>query len=785
MMKRTVLAILSLLVLAAPAAAGDNRKSVEAKLFDAYYKEQVKRDLPKARELYEWVFKAGDAWPDLRIRAKLGLARVAARTGGDAAAEQEAAKILVRKHEKEITVKVKVVLERDFEETRRLIAEYQKSDGADAQITDCINRLVQGPNTSSGQAAVKDLLLFGDRCVPQVAEALRADRPHIVSAAAQVLVRLDTDLAAEALLAAFTDEKTRYRTLLVRQLEGGTSKQAELFRKALVDSSREVRVAAAHALSYAMTNHDQRLREVAVGSLGNPDAEVRRILVGSHRNWTAADLLRAAHRLMDDVDPEVRKEVVDLLGPSMPAAHDVPPDVQKLAVDLFRIDDAEVRNRLVRFAIDAGGEVARKVVVLGLADESEEVRSTTIRFMSHVAWSPEFLPALVASIEKTVLSDREREWRSRFREAMRRLESAKKTVENGALLVDLAKTISEEAPEARRRLALPDVLAALRTHPVETKVESYRVLRRPEEQLLWFQIFESYTSRHLQPLVLEALGSKNDRVRAAAVEALVRIGDPELVAKRMAALMSDPAPGVRTVAIEATLPRLSGEELSREVLKALGDSNGTVKYHAIGAIARVPGISWEEPLLEAVRGDPERWGQLAVAAVAKRGEPELTRRILGRVLEAMRDCREKVRASAWAAAESALSDGAILDALENGPAPFKLWAADIAAKRHLLDAWPLLLELKGQGKAYEKALTEIRDYHLRLKEYLDLRDTKGEDLYAKADALGRSGDELQMIAACHAYAALGGPRAISRLLDLVRNPNANVRQAALEALKKL
>jgi len=785
MKSKALAAILALLIVTAPALAAPDRADLEKKLFEAYWLENGKRDLDAARDVYTEVSKSAAEWPDLRIRATFGMARIAARSGLDIGARLvDMAETLITKFPEKYDEQVLAMLTRELEDTKKVVEKYATADEVDAQIARFVEILAQGPDSRNGKAAVADLLLFGDLAVPRVAEGLHAKHPRAVAGAARVLVRLDTDLAAKALGAALSDPKLLYRAQAVRELGSGTGRHRRLFEQALADPKREVRFAAAIALGLAVAKH-QTLASEVVKALGRDDADLRIRLLSVKMVWNTAEILRTADRLADDPDPGVRYRIARLIS-FLDTAEEVTYENLARIPGLFRIRDVGARKNLLSYAVRKGGDVAKQAVLRALVDDDKDLRRYAVSYIRgrSVAWTEEYVPALLASAEKIVLSEHVGTWSHSAQQTFLLLDRGKKNEENGMRFVALLGRLAKNALEDRRALAMGYLYGQLGKYPASVRLAAWDVLTRDGDRAYWLATLAGGLEDGVEERARAALDSQDPRLRVAALKALGRFQSDKTVLPLLVALTRDPNVKVRGRALEAALPLMPPEERQKAIVRALGDEDRSVRLTAVQGLRYLAGEDWHVALIDAVRKDPAHLSYPAMKAVVEMGNADATRRIFAGILEVMEGQSGYTLAAVWEVAGDVLTDRTVLEGLRHPEDPVRHWAADIASKRHLLDAWPILLSLQNTDH-YRKNLEQIRSYHLGMKEYLDFRDSGGEDLYAKAEALSMSDRVEHRIAACHAYAVLSGSRALARLLDLVRDEDQFVRAAALEALKKL
>jgi HEAT repeat protein len=792
-MKIALIAALALAVLTTPILAEGEREEVEKMLFEGYYLEHGSREFGKAKAVYEllaWEYE--DDFPDLAARAYIGLFRLAIRRGDEKAEKFMAGvEAAIKFAAKTSNAEVVAALNKEFDAAKVMLSAVPGEDTIASRIGRFIETLDQGPDSNNGKHAVADLVLFGDRAVPAVAAKLRSDHPRGVAAAARVLVRIGTDTATAALTAGISDPKGIFPAQIVSELAKGDPQHASAVSAALGDRRPAVRSAAATSLLALFRKTGGRSSELwealLRGVSAGPARERLLLLSLSPGYWTPEATIRLARVVKDDKDPQVAARLNDIVAIGLKYRSGLSEEDLATLPSLMGLASPPARTRVLATAIDAGGDVALSVVALALDDEDASVRQNArhaIHFQ-RVPWSDRFVVPLCASFTRSLMTEPTNKWSNSARDLQTLLPKLERNDENGMRLVALLKTALDEGAEDRRGIAAGYLYPVLADFSEKVKLAAYGVLTRDKDRAVWFKRLGPTAGKPVVDLAGKALASPDADLRSAAVVVLGRLGDDRVLITNLKPLVNDQEPKIRRAAVHALMPRVSVEFRRDLALKAIADTDLTIRLTGVKALIVTPITEWYEPLLEAVAKDPNGLAVAAVQAVAAQGDHVATRRFLAKVLLAAENASAQVRANAFFGARDALTDQMILDALRSDSQLMVRSACIIAVDRHLLAAWPVMLDIQSKFTFVATYLKRLRDYHVGMKEYLDVRDTEGEDLYAKADDLARSKEPQHRVAACYAYAALKGPRAMSKLLDLVRDEEGSVREAALAGLKKV
>ncbi|MHC4859317.1 MAG: HEAT repeat domain-containing protein, partial [Planctomycetota bacterium] len=256
-MKRALLTAVVLAVIALPATAQeDARKKAEAAFHKARYEETFKGNLLAAKEAYEefaFEYESSEHAQDLVLRAYLGLARIAARTGKDAKPFLRTAEGLLEAM-KFADERDREILLKKIRDAKALAAGPGEPDAVTAQIRVLLDALGESP------AAEKALVLFGSRAVPHLSKALRSSDPVKVSAAARILVKAKAEEAVGALVGALDDRDLLFPAQLVTPVKDGGPAHAPVIEAALKHPSSEVQEQAVSALRALLGYHPSSSR---------------------------------------------------------------------------------------------------------------------------------------------------------------------------------------------------------------------------------------------------------------------------------------------------------------------------------------------------------------------------------------------------------------------------------------------------------------------------------------------------------------------------------------------
>jgi HEAT repeat protein len=305
-----------------------------------------------------------------------------------------------------------------------------------------------------------------------------------------------------------------------------------------------------------------------------------------------------------------------------------------------------------------------------------------------------------------------------------------------------------------------------------------RVAKRAVERYLSREIPEKFTlpplqalGRHVVPLLVQALQDEHRWVRAAACEALGKIGDPQAIPPLLQALQDEDWE-VRKAAYEA-LGAIGDPQAIPPLLQALKDEAWGVLEAACEALGKIGDPQAIPPLLQALK-DEDWWiREAACEALGKIGDPQA----IPHLIQALQDEYYRVREAACRAL------GRI---------------GDPQAIPHLIQA--LQDEYYGVRRVACWALGAIGDPQAIPPLLQALQDEAGEVRMVACWALGAIGDPqaipplLQALkdedrwvreAACGALGRIGDPQAIPHLIQALKDKDSCVRKAACEALGEI
>jgi len=800
---RILVTALAVLVLLTPAVA--DRSEASKAFFDAYYLEKAKRDLEGARAAYEKLLGDEDLPWNLEIRARIGLARIAARTGkGDAKALLEHA-ASARRHLTDgpraaewdsRDQPIYDALGKEIAEAQAVVSGAKEPDEVAERIEWWISVLASSDEAKQRAEAIDSLKRFGRRAVPRLSETLRSPYPHAVSGAARVLVMLG-EVGKEPLEAAFDDMDVLFPVLIAEALSAGDRVLTAAAGAAIRHPDPEVRSAGAMALrGFATLERSPipQVQELLLEALDDKEARIRRIVIGVPPDrWDSTRLILAMGKALNDRDPGVVSAAWETLSWSSSLTDDVPEELHGEVLGLLRHDDPKVRAQVVSLCSSRGGKLAREVVLLGLADETALVRETagdTIHD-GRVAIDEEVAEAFAEGVEKLIREAPGDAWRRDYRSMLDIVGRPVRGDGDRSLLVGPLIAAVSTVDSPRRNVALLDALALAseidwRKADGSGLLESYSALASDADRAVSLRSFAEMLGRNVVPLARGALDAESDELRLAAARILAESADARKYRHDFGRLAGDSSAQVRRAAILA-LGALGNAGAGKETLEAykaaLSDPSIDVRHAAI--LPALMALESEAlPLILATVVEHPKLAPVAVQAVAARMKHDEALLFLKKVLPLAGGVTTLSGAEAWAAAERVLTDEMVLEALRREDHSLLLRAATIAGERNLLDAWPILLE-KPQIDQVRQALDRIRTYHLGLKEYQDVKEFRGGDAASKAAEMAVSSDAGHRRAAAYALGALGDASAIGLLLDLVRDEDADVREAALAALKRL
>jgi HEAT repeat protein len=239
------------------------------------------------------------------------------------------------------------------------------------------------------------------------------------------------------------------------------------------------------------------------------------------------------------------------------------------------------------------------------------------------------------------------------------------------------------------------------------------------------------------PQLLQCLTDAEPSVRALAAEMLAKVGDPGVV-RHLFPLLADPDIGVAQ-AVTAAIQSLGSEE-ARALATAAARSESPVLRRAALRILGYLGGGRFEVFAAAIDDDDARVRDVAIQGLAFVDDP----RAVDRLLQAARDVRQKVRASAARALGQCQADERILNALTE-----RLTDSD---------PWVRYYACQSLGRAgHDESGREVA---------LLLKDPAGQVRVAAVEALSHLSTDL----------------AFGALRDAARSPEPDIQRAALIGL---
>jgi len=312
----------------------------------------------------------------------------------------------------------------------------------------------------------------------------------------------------------------------------------ELIERALQETDSGVRAAILQAL------HALGAREAvpsALDALGDADERVRAAatsLIGDLGGDGLADVIQPR---TTDREPLVRAAAARALG----LVHAT--GAEREFTRLLRDPDAGVRTAAAEGVAEAGWHGATPLLVELLSDPHEDVRTAAAKALGELR-EPEAVPALIRAYHDATAT---------FADA---ITSALARINRDALgeLIDILL----ERGDAPSRVRLVRTIGGLRPPYPLRLLESMFRDRDPEVRTAAVEVLGK-TDEPVGPLLsAEGLADPDDRVRAAVVDALVRLSYDAAAPRLLQLLRDDPSPLVRERAALATgLFRPAGGEV--------------------------------------------------------------------------------------------------------------------------------------------------------------------------------------------------------------------------------
>jgi len=602
------------------------------------------------------------------------------------------------------------------------------------------------------RAAAGALGAIGDpQAVPALIQALGDSYSDVRRVAAGALGELGDPKAVPALIKALGDWDPYVRRAAAEALgKLGDPKAVPALIKALGDSSEDVRRAAAAALVKIGTPAVPAL----IKALGDSDRDVRRAVAEALGAISDPQAVPALIQALGDSYSDVRRAAAAALGKLGD-----PQAVPALSVWVHAGEDA-ARNALQtlgRPALDLTQAVAQVAAqgawgVLIRALPNEKVREAVVGLGTPT------VPALIQALE-----DSDGGVRRAAAEALGKLGDSQAVP---ALSV-CAHAGEESARKALQTLGhpapdLPQAVAQLAAKGAWGVLIRALPNEKVREIVMGFGV-------SAVPALIQALGSRSDRVRRVACEALGAIGDPQAV----------PALSVCAHA---------GEESARKALQTLGHPAPDLPQ----AVAQLAAKGAWGVLIRALPNEKVR------EAVVGLGTPAVPA-----LIQALRDWDRGVR---WAAAEALVKIGtpavpALIQALGSRSDRVRRAAAAALGKLGDPQAVPALSVWAHAGEnAARKALQTLGHPALDLPQAVSqvaaqgvwgvliraLPNTKvcrvivqlGTPAVPKlTQAIGDSDGDVRR-AGCEVLGAIGDPEAVPALIQALRDSNAVVRESA-------
>lgn len=534
------------------------------------------------------------------------------------------------------------------------------------------------------------------------------------------------------------------------------------------------------------------------------DPAIRAAAAQALTAFPSPEVLKALREILDDPAPEVRQAAVRALAmvgkfqatEAIIAKLDDKDDAvaQEAAASLATIRDPRAVTPLVQIvrsserpylreaALDAlstlGAAAVRAAVPLLYHQEAKarEAGRAILKRMGEKA-----IPSL-----RPYLSDENRDLRWRLVEVMGEIEGEAATAFLVQALQDRDYYVREAAIAAlalRGEASIPAVADLLKLESVALREAAITILDRIG------------TPEVVVPL-LSALGAVQANLRSLAAQALSNTGDPRAIQALNHLLVHDGDIMVRRTAVEA-LARLRDPSSLDAFVRALSDRDYVVRQKAAEAIKA---LGWEPDRSEtaarywASQGRWERCVQIGEPAVsvlldylpdATSSEQRLIRNALERIgtvavpylLEALKSPRKALRAEA----------AGLLGRIAGPEALEPLLRALQDPERSVREAAASALGEVNDPRAIPALVQALADWELNVQEAAaKALSGFGEEPLPGILGLLKAEDWHARQGAAMALGYSGLPQAAEILLPIFRNdPERNVRNAAMEALKRL
>ncbi|GBC98349.1 hypothetical protein HRbin17_00851 [bacterium HR17] len=513
-------------------------------------------------------------------------------------------------------------------------------------------------------------------------ESEQAKRAKVAGWVAQL--KADPSLADKE---AFTKQLTDYADIA-----------APAFAGLLKERDRKVQIAALKVL--AQLKRLSVVDDIAAAA-ESPDPQVRIAAIQTLAAFGSPTTVRPIMERLRDPDPRVRAAAVE--GLAGPGGRDAPPYLREVLPHLVTaLDDP---HPLIRQAAVNGLVKLRQWSLQALAKVREH-GSPVARVEAAKAFR-QICEALRADLDPQKNTDR-----------LARRDTARYLGElrYRPAIPDLIKGLSDVDPEVRTACAY-----ALGNMKAKTAASQLRKIMEDGKEEMPVRVAAAVALGQIGDMagvrfLIDQLKSTDEKVRAAAVDALRTIGKPAARLLMQAARGDDPlqrwgalaalgetgdprvapvllralrdqSPDVRAVAA-AALGKLRYRQAAPQLVRALGDPNERVQAHAEWALERL-GDDALPALQKGAERSSLRWRIFRLMGRLK------TRRAVSTLLEGLKDPNPRVRAmAAWALGEigDRRAIAALQAALSDNSADVRREAALALGKLKATDAQSLLAE---------------------------------------------------------------------------------------------
>ena len=840
-MKTAILpvALLFALASAAPTARAEEggatnaapADELEEQFYRAYYAENGLRDFAKAGEQYAEVFRAARTAGrnDLAVKALLGRARCM-RTIGNA-------------DEAKAAIEGVIALDPENEEARAASAEEEGASPDDALLHRIRDLILNGLYNGSSDSA-RELLLLGDRCLPELEKALYETNLGRVEAAATYLASLGGPAASDILIRAMRDPNVVFRSAIARAVcrptdggwLGGERKPFSAAEIAVLAVAAEFPEAEIRRLVHErLVYTGDRLGEAGVSLLlrlaTDPDRSVRMAILVHAIDWLASDvvlgLVPALRRSMASEDTGERRAAVALAGRYT--------EVQRALADplraLLRDPDSDVRAA----AFQSLSTVLSEDDLAGFLDPADPALAGMAmnQLSGRLPLSPSTAVKVREAIERTIRG----EFGDHGLQFVRFVEAG--LLMDRTTLVDLfARTGAPDAKGHRSHLGklrqsiLNQLRQPLSWNQSPQKEQAVALVEEGVEKcfasgeaLRGWVGFWSGTGVPAYRAWIRAAASDDEGTRRLAYSALLRSDPnqrPELTPGSLPHLDRDlvSADGqTRTCALQLVTQAGASSPALAEPLRKLHDAadRWEDRSHLLRALVAAAGRE-AEPVVRADLDHPEvratalqmLVNELGIgdrreldAFVAAGGDPGVVVGLADKPNPPDRSLLrgfvnelplEKYTYSFVPAAARCVDGAARLALLRNalhsdGPL-VRVTATKAIGDMRVLELWPDLVTLLESGSAdvraaAEKSLAALKTYAELKSSFANFGKDEQDAARRNAEELLKSGEPLKRKGAVLALAALGDRAAIPALLKALDDEHLVVREAALAALERL